>query len=225
MNILQGFISILYPNICPGCNNTLPNKENSICILCWSNLPKTYQYKNPENHTIKLFWGRYPLVHAFSTFKYNKKGIIQNIIYDLKYRGNKKVGEDLGKEIGKEILEIELKIDIIIPVPLHPYKLQKRGYNQSHSIALGIQNIIKTPIDTTTLIRTINTDSQTKKSKYDRWKNVKEIFKLTNKNKLANKHILLVDDVITTGSTIEGCCLILDEVNNIKISVVSIASA
>lgn len=225
MKYLQSFLGLFYPNICPGCNSSLPNKKSSICITCWNNLPKTYQYKNKQNHTAKLFWGRYPLEHAFSTFKYDKKSIVQNLIHDLKYRNNTKVGEDLGKEIGKEILEINLNVDFIIPVPLHPFKLQKRGYNQSYSIALGIKEVIGKPIDNSTLIRVVDTDSQTRKTKFERFENVHEIFDLTNKINLRNKHVLLVDDVITTGSTLEGCCITLDEIDGVKISVVAIASA
>lgn len=225
MKFLQSFIELVYPNICPGCGGALPTKQTSICISCWNSLPKTYQYKNKQNHTAQLFWGRYPLEHAFSTFKYDKKGIVQNIIHDLKYRGNTRVGEDLGKEIGKELLEINLNIDVIIPVPLHPLKLQKRGYNQSYAIAIGIKEVIKQPIDVNTLIRAVNTDSQTKKSKFERFENVHEIFDITNRESLKGRHILLVDDVITTGSTLEGCCITLSKIQGVRISVVAIASA
>ncbi len=225
MNYWRSFLALFYPNVCPGCGTVLPNKKNAICVTCWNNLPKTYQYKNKENHTAKLFWGRYPLEHAFSTFQYDKKGIVQNIIHDLKYNGNTKAGEELGIAVGKEILEANLTIDVIIPVPLHPAKLQKRGYNQSDAIALGIQRVINCPVDTKTLIRFVNTDSQTRKSKFERWENVSEIFQLTNQSKLNNQHILIVDDVITTGSTIEGCCITLSGFKGVKISVVALASA
>ncbi len=225
MNFIQSFLSLFYPNICPGCNGTISNRNRSICITCWTNLPRTYYYKDKDNHIAKLFWGRTPLEHAFTTFKYNKKGTVQNIIHDLKYGGNKTAGEELGKEVGKEILELGLNIDTIIPVPLHPHKQQKRGYNQSYHIALGIQAIIDSPIDKQTLIRSVDTDSQTRKSKYNRWENVSDIFNLTDKSVLNYQHILLVDDVITTGSTIEACCLTLNYFKGIKISVVAIASA
>lgn len=225
MKFLKSFIDLIYPNICPGCGSSMPNKQTSICVSCWGSLPRTYQYKNKQNHTAKLFWGRYPLEHAFSTFKYDKKGIVQNIIHDLKYRDNTKAGEDLGKEIGKELLEINLDVDVIIPVPLHPLKLQKRGYNQSYAIALGIQEIIKKPVDIDTLIRVVNTDSQTRKSKFERYENVHEIFDITNNECLKGLHVLLVDDVITTGSTLEGCCITLSKISGVRISVAAIASA
>ncbi|MCT4581838.1 MAG: ComF family protein [Flavobacteriales bacterium] len=225
MSFVQSFLALFYPHICPGCNQTISNRKRAICISCWTNLPRTYQYKDKANHIAKLFWGRYPLEHAFTTFKYHKKGTIQKIIHDLKYQGNQQAGEELGKEIGKEVRDAGLAIDCIIPVPLHPHKLQKRGYNQSYAIALGIQAIINAPIDHQTLIRAVDTDSQTKKSKYQRWENVSTIFKLTNTSKLNSQHVLLVDDVITTGSTIEGCCLTLDQFKDIKISVVALASA
>lgn len=225
MNLLQSFLTLFYPNICSGCNSAISSKDEIICVSCWSNLPKSYQYKNKQNHTAKLFWGRYPLENAFSTFLYYKGNSLQNMVYDLKYRGNQKVGEVLGKEIGKEILLANIKIDVIIPVPLHPAKLQKRGYNQAYSIAKGIKEVIKCDLNTDSLLRKVNTDTQTRKSKFERWENVKEIFSLQNKEKIVGKHLLLVDDVITTGSTIEGCCHTLGEMEGVKISVVAIASA
>lgn len=225
MNLLQSFISLLYPNICPGCGNNIANNSEQICFVCHVNLPKTYQYLDKQNHTAKLFWGRYPLEHAFATYSYSKNNVVQNLIYDLKYRGNQEVGKLLGQNIAKEVKESNLNIDVIIPVPLHPSKLQQRGYNQSLSIAEGIQKVLSCPIDTTTLIRTINTDSQTRKTKFERWENVKEIFNLSNNIELENLHVLLVDDVVTTGSTIEGCCHTLGQIKNIRISVVAIAAA
>jgi ComF family protein len=225
MNLLQSFIALLYPNVCPGCGSNIANNTDEICISCHVNLPKTYEYLDKQNHTAKLFWGRYPLEHAFATYKYRTKNVTQNLIYDLKYKGNQEVGKLLGKEVGKEVLKSKLNIDVIIPVPLHPSKLQKRGYNQSLSIAEGIQEVISCKIDTTTVIRVINTDSQTRKSKFERWENVKEIFGLTNYKDLEGLHVLIVDDVITTGSTIEGCCHTLGEIKGIRISVVAIAGA
>ena len=225
MNLLQSFLALFYPAICSGCNKPLSSQDEIICINCWSELPKSFQYKDKQNHTSKLFWGRYPLENAFSTFLYYKGNSLQNMIYDLKYRGNQKVGEVLGKEVGKEILLANINIDVIIPVPLHPAKLQKRGYNQALSIAKGILEVLSCDLDTGSLLRKVNTDTQTRKSKFDRWENVKEIFSLKNQSELEGKHILLVDDVITTGSTIEGCCHTLGEVSGIRISVVAIASA
>lgn len=225
MNLLQSFLALFYPNLCAGCSKILSSPEEVICINCWSDLPKSFQYKDKANHTAKLFWGRYPLENAFSTFLYYKGNSLQNMVYDLKYRGNQKIGELLGKEIGKEVLLSNIRIDLVIPVPLHPAKLQKRGYNQALSIAKGIQQILSCELDTSSLIRQVNTDSQTRKSKFDRWENVKEIFKLENKLQLEGKHILLVDDVITTGSTIEGCCHTLGQASGVRISVVAIASA
>ncbi len=225
MNLLQSFIGLFYPNICSGCSKGLSSKEQTICVSCWSNLPKSYEYKNLTNHTAKLFWGRYPLENAFSTFLYYRGNSLQNMIYDLKYRGNQKVGEVLGKEVGKEVLLSNIKIDVIIPVPLHPAKLQKRGYNQSLSIALGIQEVLNCQLNNEVLLRKVNTDTQTRKTKFERWENVKDIFGIENKTSLENKHVLLVDDVITTGSTIEGCCHSLGTIKGIKISVVAVASA
>lgn len=225
MNLLQSFIALFYPNICPGCGNNIANNSSELCVTCRVNLPKTYQYLDKQNHTAKLFWGRYPLEHAFATYRYAKNNIVQNLIYDLKYKGNQEIGRLLGKEIGKEIKKCNLKITVVIPVPLHPAKLQKRGYNQSLSIAEGIQDVLACELDNTTLLRKVNTDSQTRKTKFERWENVKEIFNLSNLTELENCHVLVVDDVITTGSTIEGCCHTLGQINGVRISVAAIATA
>ena len=149
------------------------------------------------------------------------------MIHALKYEENKEVGIYLGKQIAYEIGESEFlkHIDYIIAVPLHPKKEKLRGYNQSMCIAKGIQEIMKTEIDSTTLQRTVDTESQTKKNKYSRWVNVGEVFQITDVEKLKNKHILVIDDVVTTGSTLESCAHTLQQIKGIKVSIVTIAIA
>ena len=149
------------------------------------------------------------------------------MIHALKYEENKEVGIYLGEQIAYEIESSQFfnSIDYIIPVPLHPKKEKIRGYNQSLCIAKGIKEILKIKIDSKSLQRKVNTESQTKKNKYSRWKNVDQVFELIDKNRLSNKHILLVDDVVTTGSTLESCISTLEQSEGIKVSIVTIALA
>ena len=160
-------------------------------------------------------------------YEFVKDSSLQKMIHALKYKENKEAGIYLGKQIAYEIESSPFfnSIDYIIPVPLHPKKEKLRGYNQSLCIAKGIKEILKIRIIHKNLQRKINTESQTKKNKYSRWENVGQVFELINKNRLNNKHILLVDDVVTTGSTLESCIATLKQSEGIKVSIVTIALA
>ena len=188
---------------------------------------KTNHFKTKDNNLQKLFWGKIQLNHAAALYEFVKDSPLQKMIHALKYEENKEVGIYLGKQIAYEIGEsVFLKnIDYIITVPLHPKKEKLRGYNQSMCIAKGIQEIMKTEIDSTTLQRTVDTESQTKKNKYSRWVNVGEVFQIADVEKLKNKHILVIDDVVTTGSTLESFAHTLQQIKGIKVSIVTIAIA
>jgi len=226
-SLFDDFISLIYPKICLGCNNPLLKHEECICTICQFHIPKTNHFKEKKNDLQKLFWGKVQLNHAAALYEFVKDSPLQKMIHALKYEENQEVGIYLGKQIAYEIEDSTLLkgIDYIIPVPLHPKKEKLRGYNQSMSIAKGIQEILKTEIEITTLQRTVDTESQTKKNKYSRWENVGQVFELTDKNRLSNKHILLVDDVVTTGSTLESCIETLQQTEGIKVSIVTIALA
>lgn len=222
--MLRSLINLIYPNLCPGCNEPLLENEGVICLHCNTSLPYTNYYLDPENEIAKLFWGRIKLNFAFGSLYFVKNGKVQNLIHDLKYNNNKDIGIFLGKIIGNEINKSKRKVDVIIPVPLHPKKMKIRGYNQSEYLAEGIlETVDKTELSADNLIRTSHSSSQTKKSKFERWINVGEIFKVQNPEKLVGKHVLIVDDVITTGSTIEACAQVLSQVDDIEISIVSVA--
>jgi ComF family protein len=188
-------------------------------------LPYSY-YSNQENNPIhQIFYGKTLVRSATSLFVYDTKGIIQAIIHEWKYKDH----EDLGKFLGN-LLALELsnsnqfiKIDYIIPVPLHPTKLKKRGYNQLSKLGQTLSESLKIPYLENLLLKTSGSDTQTKKNKFDRWKNAQELFQLTDIKRLENKNILLVDDVITTGATLEACAKELNKTKNISISVATIA--
>ena len=162
---------------------------------------------------------------AASSF-FNKGNKVQNLLHQLKYKGAKNVGEKIGLLYGYELLESNnfKDVDFIVPVPLHPKKLKKRGYNQSESFANGLSQSLNKEVVTNLLLRTVNSETQTKKSRFNRWENVATIFTISNASSIDGKHVLLVDDVITTGATIEGCAQLLTQ-NNAKVSVVTIACA
>lgn len=224
-NILKSFSELFFPRLCICCDKRLWEGELFICPSCKLDIPKTEQFgsKSLEN----IFAGHFPFSEVSAFAYFSKKGVIQRIIHEIKYKNNPELAIYIGKLCGRDILDKKLftEIDVIIPVPLHKDRLKKRGYNQSLLIAKGISEIIGVPIDTTSLIRQINNTSQTKKNRSERWENSEDIFSVTNKTLLANKHILLIDDIITTGATIEVCSKQLLKCENSKLSIYSVGVA
>jgi|ETNmetMinimDraft_8_1059916.scaffolds.fasta_scaffold142444_1 ComF family protein len=224
---LNDFIALFYPDLCLVCGNNLLKHEECICITCLHKTPKTNCFKQKENEVSKIFWGRSKLENAAALFTFNKDGNAQKLIHTLKYEEGKNVGIFLGEQLGFAIKESEFfnNIDIVIAVPLHPKKQKLRGYNQSAYLAKGIKEVLSIPINKKSLLRIENTDSQTRKKRFSRWENMMNSFDLKNSNKLMDKHILLVDDVVTTGATLEACAQKILEIKGVKVSIVTIAVA
>lgn len=227
MSIFYDFISLIFPRICAACGKPLFRFEDIICTQCEHNLPRTGFHDDPDNPVAKAFWGRVKLENASAMLYFNKGGKVQTLIHKLKYKGKKEVGIRLGEIYGKDLIKHDSfkDIDLIIPVPLHPKKQRKRGYNQSEMIAIGLGKSMNKFVDKQTLIRTKHTETQTKKSRFKRWENVKEIFQVNNSDGLKGKHLLIVDDVLTTGATIESCVNAFCHIPEIRISVVTLAYA
>ncbi|MFN3917248.1 MAG: ComF family protein [Flavobacteriales bacterium] len=225
--MFRELFNLIYPNKCSGCEATLKTNEKSICSDCLFELPRNYYSSIKENPVFKLFWGRVDLEDAASAYYFTKGQRIQYILHSLKYQHNTEVGLKLGLLLGVELCESPYfkNIDVVVPIPLHPKKEKIRGYNQSDFIAKGISNALSVEVDTTSFKRTKHTESQTKKGRFERWENVSEIFSISDKNKFINKHILLIDDVITTGATIEAAAHALKQIEGVKISVAAVASA
>lgn len=225
--ILKHFLELFFPPLCVCCENRLIKEEKFICLDCLHNLPKTDHLKFHENKLEEYFAGRFPFERICSFAYFVKGGSIQKIIHELKYRNNPKLGIYIGQLCGQEINKYNTipNIDYIIPVPLHKNRLKKRGYNQALQIAKGISKQTGIPILTEALIRMIDNPSQTKNSRFSRWKNTEGIFGITDNTLLEDKHILLIDDVITTGSTLEVCAKQILESPNTKISIYAIGWA
>ena len=225
--MLKDFFNLLYPKECAACNNTLLQNEHCICTICRFELPNTNFHLEPDNQVEKLFWGRVKLEAATSLYYFTKSGLVQKLLQELKYNNNTEVGICLGEIMGDSLKNASIlsDIDIIIPIPLHPKKEYKRGYNQSYFFAKGISDIIEIPIAEKNLKRGVFTETQTNKTRIERWENVEDIFVIKNPDNLKGKHILLVDDVVTTGATAESCAKVLLEIEDVKVSFVSIAVA
>ncbi len=220
---------LIFPNLCVACENELSRSEKHVCAFCESALTLTnfHLFNNEATPVDKLFWGRIALTATYSHVYFEKNKASQNILFNLKYKNKAQLGVYFGKKIGASIAQIDKfhDVDAFIPVPLHPKKAFIRGYNQSEMIAKGICDAVNKKMDTSTIRRTHHTETQTKKSRFQRWDNVNEKFNVSDKV-LHYKHVVLVDDVITTGSTIESVAAALRKKNpSLSISVVTLAVA
>lgn len=225
--MLSDFIALIYPRNCVACGNSLFKHEEQLCNYCYLNLPKSNFHLLEKNPVEALFYGRTPITFASSFYLFHKKGSVQKVLHHIKYKGNPELATLVGEWYGKDLQSHEALKNAftIIPVPLHSKKMKQRGYNQSEAFAKGLSKQLNISLNTTCLKRSEYTSTQTKKTAYERWENVEDVFELYQVDSLKNKHIILVDDVITTGSTIEACCKKLQEIEGIKISVLSIAYA
>jgi len=224
-DLWDDIISLLFPRLCYGCGNHLMRNEKTICTECYILIPRTNYHLKADNPVSKLFWGRCMVEKAAAFSYYTRDSRIRKLIHNLKYNGIAEVGKELGRIYARTLESSGFLegISLIIPVPLHPSKKRQRGFNQSEIISQGISDITGIPVEAGLLIRNSVTKTQTRKSRYDRWTNVKDIFTVTDENRISNRHILLVDDVITTGSTLEACASELLKTENVKVSVVALA--
>lgn len=223
--LLRNLTDIFYPKLCLSCKDELTMQENVTCVKCSHDLPVTGFTNQPENLVEKLFHGRVSIEEATALFYFQKLGSVQRLIHQLKYKGAQQIGGFFGDWLGRELLlSSRFKhIDCVVPVPLHKDRLKQRGYNQLTEFGKSISNLLGVPYDEEMLMREKSTETQTHKHRQERWENVFNIF---NTNKLADlkeKNILLIDDIITTGATIEACCKALNKSEKVKISVACMA--
>ena len=227
LTIFENIISLFYPRLCCGCQNALQQHEKLLCLDCIMHLPETNYHLEHDNELRLIFAGRVPVREVASLMFYKKGNRVQKILHHLKYKGEKELGALLGEYYGKKLIQ-EARyqtIDLIIPIPLHPAKEKKRGYNQSEWIAKGLSVGMGKKYLADVLVRTQFTDTQTKKSRFNRWENVKTVFKVEHPEQIRGKYILLCDDVLTTGATTEAAIQQLIEIENVTVSVVTLATA
>lgn len=223
-DLLLEFSHLFFPDVCIVCGVELIHSEECICLRCLYKLPRTYNFKQPDNAAERLMAGRLPFERIASFCVYAKGGMLPALIHQLKYHHRKDVGTLLGRIFGEDLLGSDFlkPIDTIVPVPLHPKKEKSRGFNQAEMIAQGLAEATALPMSVGNLIRVVYNPTQTKRTKTERWENVRNIFSVTDPAAFTNRHLLLVDDVITTGSTIEACGVALQECNLVKISVATL---
>ena len=224
---LYSILNLFYPRVCAACGETLLKDEETVCLKCRYTLPFTGYENHADNPLAQVFYGRVRFHAVTACFFFAKSGKVQHLIHELKYKNNPEAGIFLGQELGKTIKDAPLfqGIDYLIPVPLHPRREKQRGYNQSLLIAQGINEVTGIPIGDKYLIRAIYTTTQTKKSAEERHKNVKDIFEVRFPEELEEKHVLLIDDVLTTGATLESCAHQLENIPGITISAATAACA
>ncbi|RTQ48433.1 ComF family protein [Hymenobacter gummosus] len=226
---LSDFVALIFPRTCLACQQSLARGENHLCTACRTELPYTdyHRLAPADNPLARRFWGRVPMEHVLSYLRFLRRGRVQHLLHQLKYQGQQEVGTALGQMYGQELATHGLSggLDLILPVPLHRRKLAKRGYNQSDTFAEGLSLGLTVPWSADTLRRTSFTASQTRKSRAERWQNVAEVFEVAQPGAVAGKHVLIVDDVLTTGATLEACAVKVLDAGASAVSVATIACA
>jgi ComF family protein len=224
---LADFVSLLFPELCAACNASLVAGEHLLCMDCRYNLPYTNFHLQPGNIVARQFWGKINAEAAYAFYYFNKGGKVQNMMHQFKYQGIKQIGNLLGNMAGEQLKENSIfnSVDLIIPVPLYKKRLRERGYNQSACFAEGLAEKLNADVELDNLVRITGTETQTHKGRFARFENMREVFSVANPERLVDKHILLVDDIVTTGSTLEACAIQLLKVPGLKLSIATIAYA
>lgn len=224
-NYWEDFLHLFFPHNCLGCGTDVLNNEDALCVHCLTQLPETGFLAKPGNPVEKIFYGRLPVQHAGSAFYFNKDSLLQHLIIQLKYRANQTAGIYLGKILGNLILDAQRfnDIDIIVPLPLNEKKLFTRGYNQASLLARGVAEVLQKPVVENAVERIQFTETQTHKNRITRWQTMEGVFKVANESSLNNKHILLIDDIVTTGATLESCSNAVLQAENIQLSICTLA--
>ena len=225
--MFKHLINLFFPKVCAGCNTILLMDEQIICTKCRHEIPLTNHHLTENNEVIQKFYGRIPLEFGAALFYFHKKGIVQEVIHHLKYKGNKEISCMIGNWYAEELKDVVLlqQIDFVVPVPIHKKRFQERGYNQVEGFGRAIANKLNIPYEDSIIFRKMYTKTQTKKNLLGRIDVIDNVFEVRNTESYIGKHFLLVDDVITTGSTLEACSRALLKIPNCKISIICMAMA
>ncbi len=222
---LRSLTNLIFPRLCLGCGDDLFGDNEVLCLPCIDKLPVTNFHLHSNNPVEKIFWGRLPLVSASSYLYFTKDSLLQELLHAFKYKGTREIGLHFGRCMGNSFLQSNRfnRIDALIPLPLHPKKERKRGYNQATVLCEGIAEILKVPIQKDAIIRPTATQTQTHKNRVHRWENMEGKFLLSNADSVSGKHVLLIDDVVTTGATLESCGHELLNVQDLRLSIATLA--
>lgn len=224
--IKDSLLHMLFPNVCAGCGNDMISGRTVLCLKCIDAMPETNFEWHSGNPVEKKFWGRLPLANATAQYYFTRESLMQTLMHEFKYRGNKDLGRQLGRMMGDNIGRSgRFRIDALIPLPLFETKERRRGFNQAAILCEGIAETLKIPVVNDAIIRSAHTDTQTKKGRIDRWLNMEGRFVLNNAAALAGKHVLLIDDVVTTGATLEACGAELQKAGNVLLSIATLCYA
>lgn len=224
--IKESFLHLLFPHVCSGCGSDLLNEETVLCMRCIDAMPETNFELHANNPVEKKFWGRLQLAGATAQYYFTKESLMQNLMHQVKYKRNKELGLQLGRMMGNSIKRSgRFDVDALIPLPLFPAKEKRRGYNQATVLCEGMAEHLDIPVLNDVIIRPQYTETQTKKGRIERWLNMEGKFVLTNPDAICNKHILLVDDVVTTGATLEACGAELLKAGNLSLSLATLCYA
>lgn len=226
-DIKAAVLQLFFPHVCVGCGSDVLAQENTLCLRCITSLPETNYELHKANPVEKMFWGRLPLNTATAQFYFGKESLVQHLMHQFKYKGNRELGLQLGMIMGEQLKKSQRfeEVSALVPLPLFPVKERIRGYNQSAVLCQGIASVMNLPILDHVVSRPQHTETQTKKGRIDRWKNVEGKFLLNHKESLTGQHILLIDDVITTGATLESCGNELLQIENLKLSIATLCVA
>jgi ComF family protein len=224
--ITDSFLHLLFPHICSGCGSDILSEESELCMRCIDAMPETNFEKYTNNPVEKMFWGRLNLENATAQFYFTKESMMQQLMHQFKYKSNKELGLQFGLIMGEQLLKSgRFGADALIPLPLFPDKERRRGYNQAKVLCDGMAEVMHIPVLNNVVSRPQHTETQTKKGRIERWKNMEGKFIVSNPDAISNKHVLLVDDVITTGATLEACGNELLKAGNVKLSLASLCVA
>lgn len=226
-DLSRGFSHLLFPQLCAACQEPLMTSEDTICLSCYQELPRTGYHHYPDNEAALRFAGRIPYRHVTALAHFVEDGLLQYLLHQLKYKNRKHIGTFLGKQLGADLQQGNWvwEVDVILPIPLHPKKEAARGYNQAGLIAEGLGEVIHKKVDTNSLQRIKATQSQVKKSREERVANLKDAFIIRREDHLKNRHVLLIDDVLTTGATLESAALALLRLPGVQVSIATIGMA
>ncbi len=227
MSYLKDFFYLFFPQLCLICNQSLFKHEDFLCNNCLKDLPRSYFHFIKNNPVDQIFWGRVNVIKATSFLIYNKDNKAKDVLHAIKYKGKKDLASKIGVIFCNELTKVNYfeDVDVVVPVPLHPRKKQKRGYNQSECLAEGMAQSLGVVVKNDILLKVVDNSTQTKKNRFERWQNVEDAYMITDSSSIAGKSILLVDDVVTTGATLEACAKVLLKIPGVKVNIATIAYA